>query len=114
MRYPRAVVEYDHHFMGTRIALISTASDDFVARINFDTGRRESVRRSEQPGERIEPSFLHITEEEARALLDELAHYFGNVPETANLRKDYEAERTRVDKFIDAVISSTQALRTDR
>ena len=44
---------------------------------------------------------LQLPEDAARALLDALAAHFGGVSEVQTLRKDYMAERARVDKLID-------------
>lgn len=50
-----------------------------------------------------EPS-LTMPEPMARALLDGLAAHFGGTGELLTLRRDYEAERKRVDQMIDALI----------
>lgn len=47
---------------------------------------------------------LRLPEGVARALLNELAAHFGGAPEVQTLRKDYLAERGRVDKMIDHLI----------
>jgi len=47
-----------------------------------------------------EPS-LRLEDGAARALLDALAAYFGGTGELQTLRRDYEAERKRVDRFIE-------------
>lgn len=53
---------------------------------------------------------LSISEEHARALMVALSNYFGgNVQDSRQLRRDYEAERARVDKFIDATITTVRA-----
>jgi hypothetical protein len=46
------------------------------------------------------PSFV-LDEGTARALLDALAAHFGGTSEVQTLRRDYLAERKRVDRFID-------------
>jgi len=46
------------------------------------------------------PQPLRLPEDAARALYEELARYFGGAPDMATLRRDYDAERGRVDKFI--------------
>ena len=43
---------------------------------------------------------LALTPEIARALHEALSRYFGGSPDATNLRKDYNSERARVDKFI--------------
>lgn len=48
---------------------------------------------------------LHLEEDVARALYEALGRYFGgDVVDARRLRADYDAERGRVDKFIDALI----------
>lgn len=47
---------------------------------------------------------LHLPEDFARALLDALALHFGGTGDTRQLRKDYDAERARVDKLIGHLI----------
>lgn len=48
---------------------------------------------------------LRLREDEARALYEALADYFGHAGhDTRSLRKDYDAERKRVDKFIDSLL----------
>jgi hypothetical protein len=44
---------------------------------------------------------IRLPEHVARALLDALAEHFGGTSEVQTLRKDYLAERSRVDKMID-------------
>jgi hypothetical protein len=48
---------------------------------------------------------LQLREDTARALLDILAQHFGGTSNTQQLRKDYDAERARVDKLIQFAIS---------
>lgn len=52
-----------------------------------------------------EGAFLSLQMDSARALYEALAHHFGgNATDTRQLRADYDAERKRVDKMIDALI----------
>lgn len=43
---------------------------------------------------------LVLTDDTARVLYEALARYFGGAPDMHTLRKDYDAERARVDLFI--------------
>jgi hypothetical protein len=55
--------------------------------------------------------WLRLQEDDARALYEALADYYGHAAADVRLlRNDYEAERRRVDKFID----STLATRSNR
>ena len=52
-----------------------------------------------------ERATLRIEEDEARALYEALGEYFGHAgASTMALRADYNAERKRVDRLIEAVI----------
>lgn len=62
-------------------------------------GRWQAILEAQQ----AEPTF-RIGEDEARALLEALIRSFEGAEDTRQLRKDYEAERLRVDKFIDALV----------
>ena len=57
-----------------------------------------------QPGAEPEIEPLHLGDDEARVLYEALGRYLGGTDDTRALRKDYEAERARVDKLIDAWI----------
>ncbi len=50
---------------------------------------------------------LRIDEDMARALLDALAEHFGGTAEVQTLRKDYLAERARVDLLIKHLTTSS-------
>lgn len=47
---------------------------------------------------------VRLPEDIARALCDQLVAYFGGSTEVQTLRKDYVAERGRVDKLTDALV----------
>jgi hypothetical protein len=58
---------------------------------------------AEQPGE---DAWLSLNEDVARAIYDALADYFGHATnDVRQLRRDYDAERLRVDKFINFAIA---------
>lgn len=58
-------------------------------------------------GAQIEPT-LRLEHEEAEALLAALATRYQGVDDQRALRKDYDAERGRVDKLIDVVTGIAQ------
>lgn len=62
------------------------------------------VDRHEAAPDPVAP--LSLTHDMARALYEALAAHFGGHSETATLRKDYEAERARVDLFIAKAVRS--------
>lgn len=47
---------------------------------------------------------LSLGREEAHVLANALITYFGGVDDQRMLRRDYDAERSRVDKLVDAVV----------
>lgn len=59
------------------------------------------------PEASVAPS-LSIPADAARALYDALAAHFGNTSDARQLRRDYDAERGRVDKMIGHLIDRTQ------
>jgi hypothetical protein len=65
--------------------------------IRWQTVPAEAVAVSPEPT-------LRLPDAVARALLDALTAHFGGAPELQTLRKDYVAERARVDKMIDHLI----------
>lgn len=52
---------------------------------------------------------LRLDDQMARALLDALTRHYQGAEDTRALRRDYDAERARVDKLIDAAIRTTPA-----
>lgn len=53
-----------------------------------------------------DPTVLSLPESVARALYEALGRHFGGGADAAALRKDYDAERARVDRLTDALIRS--------
>ncbi len=51
---------------------------------------------------------MRIPEDIAKALLEALAEHFGGTGDTRTLRKDYDAERARVDRLVNHLISADQ------
>lgn len=49
---------------------------------------------------------LLLSDDMGRALLDALSAHYGGHSDVRSLRKDYDAERKRVDKLTDAVIQA--------
>jgi hypothetical protein len=67
----------------------------------------QSSRYEEAPdGIEVDPTFS-LDEDAARALLDALAAYFGGTGAVQTLRRDYDAERARVDRLIDKLLRDT-------
>lgn len=57
----------------------------------------EAAELSQQPS-------LRLPDDMARALLDALSAHYGGTTDVRTLRKDYDAERSRVDRLLDAAI----------
>jgi hypothetical protein len=91
-----------------------------VAILRERHGRRElltwspgEIQTLDESGTYADPdpsSYLHIQEDDARALYEALADHFGHAGHDIRaLRKDYESERGRVDRLIGAVIKDARA-----
>lgn len=96
-----AYISRDFPADGVAVHLILRNGDDYRA-----IGQpAELVFRKLEDGDAAtytEPT-LRLPEDIARALLDALAAHFGGTSEVQTLRKDYVAERGRVDRMIDAM-----------
>ena len=57
-------------------------------------------------GEGLHP--LSLRDDLARSLLDALTRYYHGAEDTRALRKDYDHEKQRVDKALDALIALSQ------
>ena len=55
---------------------------------------------------------LHLGDDEARALLEALVRHYNGAEDTRALRRDYDAERMRVDTLTSALMNVTQMLAT--
>lgn len=73
-------------------------------------GAPDLIREPDQPldGDGYKPA-LSIDETEARALLSALQRFFGEAEDTRSLRRDYDAERARVDRLIAHLTSGRPA-----
>lgn len=100
-----AHVEFDPMSFGVRIMLRRKA-DGGAVYVNFPEPVLRFVRfeeRGQATGDEV--PWLRLDEDDARAVYEELADYFGHAGhDTRSLRNDYDAERKRVDKLIDAAI----------
>jgi hypothetical protein len=108
----RAHVESDFIFDGVRLMVATRTDTGRLVRtwdpITTPVFVQQGVNADDEPapGRR---SYVQLTNDEARAIYQALAEYFGTqVSDNRLLRADYEAERRRVDKFIDASISRSE------
>jgi hypothetical protein len=95
----KVYVESDFIFDGIKIAVVLRQSVD-SAQVMIWTTAVQEVDRAEAAMV-PDDAFLRLPDDTARALYEALsAHYGGNVVDATRLRKDYDAERGRVDAFI--------------
>ena len=98
----RAYVTSDFAFAGVAVYLVEDHGEG-----NHFIGlpaEIEMQRIDDDATAAVQPPTLRLPESMARALLDALAAHFGGTSDTQTLRKDYLAERARVDKMIDNLI----------
>jgi hypothetical protein len=105
----RALVGDDPNSFGVRIAIINQPEDGAYPRevlriVGDEKGVHHFSWLQVEPMALAEPT-MQIPAEFARALLDGLQRYFQGAEDTRALRQDYDAERKRVDKLTDALIS---------
>lgn len=105
----RAWVEPDPRAWGIRIA-IAPEQGQIV------TWPESAAVRLITEGEQLDESdWLTLHDDTARALHEALAQHFGyGAVDARQLRADYDAERRRVDKLIDATIARGRAMTTRR
>lgn len=104
----RAEVMYSDPFSTSLVIGIGHKSQQqgFIEAVD-QLGSRElgTVFKTYQEGELVEP--IKIDEDVAKALYEALSRYYGSTQDTKQLRKDYDAERARVDKLIGAIINGS-------
>jgi hypothetical protein len=96
----KAKIEWD--FRGVRMAVAQERS----VLVWEQPSRRALVEGEYLQTPEVGSEWLRLDEDEARAIYEALADYFGHAGhDTRALRKDYDAERRRVDHLIEAVIN---------
>jgi len=100
----RAFVQPDLFVRGVSIYL-GHATDGRITRIAVPTKLEwVDVDPDQTPPDRVDP-WLRLPDNAATPLLDALAGHYGGHTDLRTLRRDYEAERARVDKLIDRLSS---------
>lgn len=95
----RARAEYDPYRAGVKIVVGRPIGEQRSEVIVWP--QSITVRQTAPPTSAAEDEYLRIDEDAARAMYEALADYFGGAGnDTRALRKDYDAERKRVDAFI--------------
>ena len=97
----RAYVNPDFARLGLAIHLIDQRGQDGPT---FLAAPAELVFSEIDPMTSGQEPTLQLSDEAARALLDALAAHYGGSSDVQTLRKDYLAERARVDKMIDHMV----------
>lgn len=97
----KAHVEYD--LMGVRVALLREGDGSRV--VAQWPPIMQAWRTIEEPSTTPQDEdWLRLDEDDARAIYEALADYFGHSGhDTRALRRDYDDERRRVDRLIGAV-----------
>lgn len=100
-RPARVVVDHDLMRDGVRIAV--SPRPGTVILWGHATYR---ILDPDEPTTLDPDAYLHLHEDVARAMYEALGRYFGgDAVDARRLRQDYDAERARVDKFIDATLN---------
>lgn len=97
-----AHVRDDWHYDGVKVAIIREHHGQRQL-LTWSMGEIHTLGESDgsRTLEDAHESYLHLQEDDARALYEALADHFGHAGHDIRaLRKDYDAERGRVDKFI--------------
>ncbi|WP_042400070.1 hypothetical protein [Streptacidiphilus carbonis] len=76
-------------------------------------GGQPSMQEITEGSADVEPS-ITLGGEEARALLDSLMRYYHGAEDSRALRRDYEAERKRVDTQADVIADIARSLAAQR
>ena len=108
----RAYIRENLPGMFLEIALIQV-TDDVPRRIlrvvDATTGTWQWEDLPDTPPRDLAPT-LQLGDSEARALLEALTRHYGGAEDTRALRRDYDAERTRVDTLTAALVDVTRSL----
>ena len=106
MRRIRAFVKTDFARHGIAVSVVENRADGYAAMLvpgdetSFDTWKKLD------PAVIVDGASYRFGEDVALALLDGLLEHFRGGHDARELRKDYDAERARVDKLIEALIDA--------
>lgn len=102
--------------MGVGIAIVDhpgeTSMDRQAQVLRLGEGSLSQSWEPVEDGANLQPT-MTLDDSVARALLEGLNRHYGGVDDTRLLRKDYDAERKRVDKLIDVVSGIAEAAGSD-
>ena len=106
MSKAEAFVQDDWMRDGVKIAVRLSQSDDTRDMILWGDVAIQRITEQNAPSD---AAFLCLPNDIARAMYEALSRHFGgNVVDAVALRRDYEAERVRVDTFIKHVTTGGQ------
>lgn len=92
---------------GVDISIVSHGQhrDDVSAILRLDEHGYSSWEALRDESREVRPSFS-LSSDQVRALHEALTQHFHGAEDTRALRKDYDHEKQRVDKMLDAFIAS--------
>lgn len=106
----RARVEFDPMMFGVRIAVQRQQGDGTNPSVVLSWTQPALKRVTEAAITPNDATWLSLPEEDARAIYEALAEHFGHAGhDTRALRKDYDAERSRVDKLLTHLTTGASA-----
>lgn len=98
----RAIVQNDFASFGVRIGLMNSNHQVYVWENHIPT-----LRNIEEGHYESNDEWLRLDEQTSRALYEALTEYYGHSSNDVKaLRRDYEAERKRVDNLIEYATNS--------
>lgn len=103
----RAHAKFDPAMMGVAIAVLRNPDSPVRQILQWPIFREVRTVDAESDGQEHTEDWLHLHEDDARAIYEALGEFFGHTGhDTRALRKDYDAERGRVDKLIGHLIGN--------
>jgi hypothetical protein len=98
--------DYRFVFDGIGIAIRDKNEDGARYAVRFgEYGHLEWEYRTRDEALTVQSPPMVLTDDIARALLQELIRYYHGAEDTRSLRRDYDHERGRVDKLTEALIA---------
>lgn len=110
----RAYVTEDFPLDSVKVAIVQQPEGgrpEAILRLPDDPTRFRCWEPIEPDSTDVAPT-MTLRRDEAQSLLDSLTRFFHGAEDTRALRKDYEAERGRVDQLVGTLTVVTQTLAT--
>jgi len=94
-------IQPDYMRMGIKVHVLRKPGDGTYRVRDFGAPMVKTYRIDDTVGMELDAQPMWLDEDEARALYEALADHFGHSGnDTRALRRDYDAERSRVDRLI--------------